>query len=285
MSQFTFGNIDEANTDGFDLAGFLENFEAAVNSGHAGSIAPSYKIQGITWRDTSADPNVIKMWDGSAWVAVGELSLTNHQFRPYFNGSVLKALGTLDIGDGLETHSGALRIKLDGTSLSRSGGGLKLPDTGVTPGEYTAANITVDALGRITAAANGVITDEFTAGTNVQYDNQTSYLGTNSYSNAHGVITPRGGIIRVETTHILGGSTGGFRNCNIRILVNGSEVVAWSTPSSTGTRVYENDITVAAGDQIRIQHKINLSVNDYITTTMARLRIKTAEAPLAFSTI
>jgi hypothetical protein len=48
------------------------------------------------------------------------------------------------------------QIGLDAGGLTISGGNLVLTDTGVTAGSYTAANITVDAQGRITASSSTI---------------------------------------------------------------------------------------------------------------------------------
>ena len=134
MSQFTFGNIDETVTDGYDLAAFLEEFEAAINSDHAGPTAPVYAIQGMTWRDTSGTPHLIKKYDGASWVTTGELNATTHVYKPWSNGAVLGALSGYGVGNGLEVDSSNLRVKLHGSSLARSSDGLKVADKGITVG-------------------------------------------------------------------------------------------------------------------------------------------------------
>jgi len=129
MSQFSFGNINEATTDGFGLATMLENFEAAVNSAHAGATAPSYKITGTTWRDTSVTPHLIKQYDGANWLVIGSLNTTTHEYALYHKGAVLTGNATATTGDGLEISSNALRVKLDGTTIIRSAAGIKVDTT------------------------------------------------------------------------------------------------------------------------------------------------------------
>lgn len=59
------------------------------------------------------------------------------------------------IGDGLENAGNAIRVKLNGTLLSRGASGLSIANTAVTPGSYTYPNLTINASGQVTAASNG----------------------------------------------------------------------------------------------------------------------------------
>ena len=53
-----------------------------LNTKWSGSSAPSSPEQYQDWLDTSTSPPTLRIYDGSQWVAVGQIDMTNHVFVP-----------------------------------------------------------------------------------------------------------------------------------------------------------------------------------------------------------
>ena len=91
MSQSDFGTIVASTKTGAALATDLNNWRDALYSGHRGSTAPSYAVQGLIWLDDSGGVSnvLVKRYDGADWITEGVINETANTYTPYFQGSAI----------------------------------------------------------------------------------------------------------------------------------------------------------------------------------------------------
>lgn len=74
MAQYDFGVIDPQTKNGTQLADDLNQWRNAVHSSHSGTARPAYAVAGTVWMDTTAGGKVLKLYDGTADIALAVLS-------------------------------------------------------------------------------------------------------------------------------------------------------------------------------------------------------------------
>jgi hypothetical protein len=56
------------------------NVGDSILTQNSGATPPSYALKGTEWLDTSVTPHIRKQYDGTNWIIIGELDLTNDKF-------------------------------------------------------------------------------------------------------------------------------------------------------------------------------------------------------------
>lgn len=82
MSQYDFGNL-ESPVSGTELINtHFEPWRDALHSMHKGSSRPSYAVAGMIWVDDTTTPWLVKMFDGSDDITLGQVDATSNWFKP-----------------------------------------------------------------------------------------------------------------------------------------------------------------------------------------------------------
>jgi hypothetical protein len=175
MSQADIGNISAGQTgpDFFDNK--LEPWRNALHSGHSGTSRPSYVLAGMTWIDTTTNPWIEKLFDGTDDITKGTIDITTNTYTSAGSGAPYTA-PTTTVGASITLAEGTT----NGTNTAKIKAGDSL-GSDITATVVTGGNILTVTTGTITSSnLRGMLTDETGAGLAMFNEGPAFAAGTTS---------------------------------------------------------------------------------------------------------
>jgi hypothetical protein len=158
--------------DGVSVNSFVEATATNLVISHPSWVA----INGVNVQFSGLTANTVPYIDGSKYIRSSSITQTELDRLSGISSNVQTQLNSKGTVSSITAGTG-----LSGGVITGSGT-ISLANTAVTPGSYTSANITIDAQGRITSAANGSSGSSYTAGSGLT-------LASNQFSISAGAIT------------------------------------------------------------------------------------------------
>ena len=112
-----------ANQSGLAYRTADNSGKKAILNHHKGSAEPSYKEAGMIWLDDTATPWVLKIYDGSTFIALGQVNASLDTFVPNVGttlGAGLAAANTFTLGQVIDGTADGIQLRIQGHSTQTS---------------------------------------------------------------------------------------------------------------------------------------------------------------------
>lgn len=112
-----------ANQSGLAYRTADNNGKKALLNHHKGATEPSYKEAGMIWLDDTATPWILKIYDGGAFISLGEINATADTFVPKVGATVAAGIAlsnTFTVGQIIDGAADEIQLRVQGHTAQTS---------------------------------------------------------------------------------------------------------------------------------------------------------------------